>query len=363
MKVLFRNRPDSYSRWGGDVTQMLQTQKHLRRFSVNADVSLEDVPDLAPYDLVHVFNLQTASIGLQQIKQAKSAGKPVALSTIFWDMRHVRPTPETASLPMKLRRQAGRCWRRFRDGAPPPAPDVPAFQSEMLRLADVLLPNSHAELEQLVLLYKLPEARLKAWVVPNAAEIDESNIGPEPESLQRLPKEYILEAARFEAIKGQLLLVEGLRSRPDLPVVLIGGNLETGYGKQVRALGSLRGNTFLLPQAPQAVMPHFFRRARVHVLPSLRESPGLSTLEAALCGANCVVSFHAPISEYFLGDAWMCNPSDPASIAEAVIDAWNAPRIGSLGNRVRAQFNYDRVAEATSNAYRWLLAGGKKLVD
>ena len=64
-------------------------------------------------------------------------------------------------------------------------------------------------------------------------------------------------------------------------------------------LGKKRGNTFFLGEISHDDIYPYYSKAKVHVLPSFRESPGLSTLEAAVFGVNCVVSFHGPVAEYF----------------------------------------------------------------
>src|SRR5690349_1458825 len=76
---------------------------------------------------------------------------------------------------------------------------------------------------------------------------------------------------------------------------------------------------------PREELPALYRRARVHALPSLRESPGLATLEAALEGCRCVVGIHAPVEEYFGDEAFVCDPEDEASIGRALRGAWDAP--------------------------------------
>ena len=92
-------------------------------------------------------------------------------------------------------------------------------------------------------------------------------------------------------------------------------------------------------------MHHFYSRAKVHALPSLSETTGLSTLEAAICGINCVVSIHGPITEYFGFDAYICDPKNVNSIKNAVLDAWNNPKSNKLKNRILSKFTWEKAAE------------------
>ena len=76
-------------KWGGDTTQMVETKKHLEKnYDVNIEISLEPNPDVSNYDLVHVFNIQQSEYGLKQVLNAKYNEKPLALSTIYWDLHY-----------------------------------------------------------------------------------------------------------------------------------------------------------------------------------------------------------------------------------------------------------------------------------
>jgi glycosyltransferase involved in cell wall biosynthesis len=356
VKVLFLNRPDAYTSWGGDTTQMVKTKESLELLGVKVEVSLNQQVDISGYDLVHIFNIQSPQIGLSYVQAAKKAGKCIIVSTIFWDMRHVFPRVPKGRLLRsrselkKLYVQLRRIWTPS-----PPKNKIDRPEVQILKAADALIPNSSAEIEHLALLFDLPEIRMKSWVVPNAAEVGEAPKGPDPEPLRKLPREFVLEAARIELIKGQSLLLKGLMDRPEIPIVLVGAQ-HGEYSSEVSALASKRGNTWVIGRVPQEEMTYYYKRARVHALPSLRESPGLSTLEAALHGANCVVSYHSPVAEYFMGNAWICDPFSAESIGNAVLEAWIAERSGSLGRVVQTNFSYKEVAKKTLRVYESALS-------
>lgn len=320
--------------------------------------------DLAAYDLVHVFNIQTALTGLRDVLAAKEAGKPIVLSPIYWDMRHLERDatklfPRGWSLMADL---LGRLhWRALYTArtlkAAPRRGRVHRAAKQMLALADVLLPNSYAETEVLVWTFNAPSLRQKAFVVPNAADVLPPQPSDRPAGL-RLPREYVLEVGRLEPTKGQMALIQALADVPSIPLVFVGRGEETVYGRECVRLGSIRGNTFFLGEIPRHQLGYIYECAKVHALPSLRESPGLATLEAAAHGANCVVSIHGPVLEYFGQDAWYCDPADIRSIRSAVLAAWAAPRTGNLRQKVLTRFTWHRAAEMTLAAYRWLLGSG-----
>jgi len=354
-------------KWGGDSTQVIKTGKYLKLLGVSVEISSDLIPDLKGFDLIHVFNIQTSKTGIQQMRHIKDYGIPVALSPIYWDLRnidrmaayiypygekkivsilgHIHPL-----IPVMARRIVKYPIRQ----------QLWKWSKSMLEMADLLLPNSYAELEVLALLFNAPHLRAKTMIVPNSVDIEEmfneSNIACEQVKSFGLPEEYVLEVGRIEPAKGQSTLIKALKQDKDIPLVFVGRGLNTSYGKYCVKLGKDRGNTYFIDEVPHDLLSYFYRGARVHALPSLRESPGLVTLEAAVFGANCVVSYHGPVNEYFGTAAWYCNPLDTESIRSTILEAWNASRTYELGDRVRKEFTWENTAKSTLAGYEQLLS-------
>jgi glycosyltransferase involved in cell wall biosynthesis len=363
MKVLmFNMRPNAMISWGGDTTQVVETQKGLQRLGVCAELAADPLLDLSQWDVVHLFNLQTAENGLELLNKAVAIGKPVALSTIYWDLRRSEHYPET------LRFGPSRFYRWLASTTPRVAVALHRMhhtrgrlrrrraQVKMLQASSVILPNSVAELEILVSFFGLPDLRGRAVIVPNAVSPPTRTSVSSSDQTFSVPEKFVLMAASFHPVKGQARLIEALIDQSKLPVVCVGQNLdETRYGKYCKFLAARRGNTYLLNAVPHHEMSMLYAKARVHVLPSLRESPGLSSLEAASYGANCVVGFHAPISEYFEDDAFVCDPENQESIKQAVLKAWNAPPPTRLRARILEKYTWLRAATETLRGYEFAL--------
>lgn len=362
MRVLFQSRPNALTDWGGDTTQMVKTRDRLGALGVHVDFSLDPRPDVREYDLVHVFNLQNSTFHVRQVENAKRQGRAVALSTIFWDLAHVPRAHQAGTIHASaLARLLYRVHRRL-----PFLPwDLKLLLGNreewrqgrrMLELADILLPNSYAELEILAQAFQAPWVRTKALVVPNGADPPRD---PTPEGMERardLPSEVVLEVGRFSVTKGQRVLLEALTGLPEIPVVLVGAVADAAYARECQRLARSRGNVHFPGAIPHEHLAALYRRAKVHALPSLRESPGLTTLEAASYGANCVVSLHGPVAEYFGPDAWYCDPTDRESVRDAVVEAWEAERTGRLGHRVQREFTWEKAGELTRQAYEIALS-------
>ena len=103
-----------------------------------------------------------------------------------------------------------------------------------------------------------------------------------------------------------------------------------GAGRDERYLASLRSLTAELGIASDVVFVgavpleetvSFYRAADVFVYPSLNETFGLPILEAMACGCPVVTSNTSAMPETAGRAALLSDPKDPASIANAVIEA------------------------------------------
>lgn len=97
----------------------------------------------------------------------------------------------------------------------------------------------------------------------------------------------------------------------------------------------------------------FYRAAEVFAYPSLNETFGLPILEAMACGCPVVTSNVSSMPEIAGGAAVLCDPTIPASIAEAIVRASSdGGRLREAGLRRAAQFTWGATAAATLDVYR-----------
>ena len=368
VKILFQNRANAFEKWGGDTTQMVETKNHLEKYDIDIKISLEANPDVSNYDLIHIFNIQGSEYGIKQVLNAKYNKKPVALSTIYWDFTYFNNIMKEGYIYSE--NHLIKSLANINQNIPNLLIKFLNFNKSikekkyarlMLKESDILLPNSYSELEIISLSFKMPEIRQKSVIIPNGistSKFQNNNSSESLDILKFLPDEYVLEVANFGIWKGQLKVISALLEYPKIPLVFI-GNLESTYAKECIKLGNIRGNTYFLGEIPHEEIYPYFSNAKVHVLPSFRESPGLSTLEAAVFGANCVVSFHGPIAEYFGLDIFCCDPKNVESIKNAILKAWNSPKKNNLKNRILNEFTWANAALKTFNAYKHVLNNKK----
>lgn len=340
-RVLMQIRPDWEAKPGGDGVQLRGTRAALEQLGVNISLTTELQPDLAGFDIVHTFNTTRPQEPLEHCANAMRQGKPVVLSTIYWDAREY----------------ITRARRSIEAEFTPPAADLAALDcveaqaALVAEMADLLLPNASGEIELLV--RNLGADPAKCAVVPNAVDPSFFSAAPDEFVREHGLQDFVLCVGRLELRKNQHSLLAALRDT-DLPVVLIGPALDPQYRDLCRSYAT--GRVTFIPQVPHERLPAAYAAARVHVLPSWYDTPGLVSLEAAAAGCNVVSTDRGPTREY-LGDmAWYCSPDDIDSIRRATLAAWQAPRSDRLREHVRSKYTWEIAGQRTLDAYRAALA-------
>jgi glycosyltransferase involved in cell wall biosynthesis len=137
--------------------------------------------------------------------------------------------------------------------------------------------------------------------------------------------------------------------------VLIGKTIHPDYVDLCRRHGPR--NLTILPYLPLDELRAAYAAARVHVVANWTETCGLVSLDAALADCNLVCSTAGYELEFFLDQAYYCDPIDLSSIRQAVERAFanyetDGPRRRVLRERIVRDYNWPRVAELTLEVYR-----------
>ena len=378
MRILFVPRDDADRIFGGDVVQMQKTAEALRDLGVVVDIGSPKDANSSQYDVVHLWTSlhfpDAIAAQLDQLGTPRATTR-IALSTI-WAPHHLvrwmdaarrwffsrHPDGATLSVdaaPGDLREIAARSLDfTMDDGARltafAPHPFTAACRA-VLRRVDLILPNSWMELQAI---FSYLGDFAEHGVVPNAvdaADFDGADLSELPKELHA--GDYALMSARFDTRKQQdfaMLAVKDL----DVPMVFVGDATDREIFARMRAIASnRRAPVYYYPFLSHGRLRHLYAGARVHLLPSIFESPGLSSMEAALLDCSIVVGNLAFESEYFREGAYYCDPCDVFSIRRAVKNAWesydkDAEQRGTLAGRIRSDYTWRHAAEATLHAYQ-----------
>lgn len=358
MRVLWLVRRGLTDHAGGDTTQILNTADALRRLGLQIELSDSPRPGLAGFDLAHLFHLDRLWENDYHARRLRRAGLPFVLSTIWWPGDEFDAGARGGLQGRMARFVGSRTYRSLRviqrslmhtaaTGAlrfwHPRLLRFSTAARHLLEAARVLLPNSEAEREQItgVLGVERP-----CVIVPNAADARRFTPPDDPAASRR----GVLCVGRIEPRKNQLNLVRALCGT-EIPLTLVGpvGRYNRSYRAQCELAAGPQ--TTFLPQQDAAGLAELYRQARVHACVSWYETPGLASLEAALCGCALVVTRGGCTREYFGDDAHYADAGDSASIREAVLNGLQRGTSEALLRRVRSECTWDAAAQATLRGY------------
>lgn len=359
MKILMVNRANAYTQFGGDTMQMLETKMGLEKLGINVEVKLgeQDIDEYKKFDIIHFFNIQTDDFTLAEIIKAKKVGKPVAVSTIWWNYSDIESNADEkylSSRAKKFKKILGerlflkiQRFKRLNEQK-----TKVKNRKKILEYADILLPNSNIEQQMLDVDFSGDYSK-KSLVVYNGIskkKLDiESKIGKEVQGYDIQEKKFALQVGRVESLKNNLYTIKACNELK-IPLIFIGEAVDVEYLDKCRSEAEGSKVYFLGKKDIEEIVA-FYRNAKVHILPSYRETPGLASLEAAYCGCNIVSTSVGSAKEYFGELAYYCDPLNYESIKCAIQKAWNSPNDDELSKLISNKFTWDEAARKTLEAY------------
>jgi glycosyltransferase involved in cell wall biosynthesis len=357
MKVAFITRSTLDTGPGGDTIQIKQTAQQLRNLGVQVDIFPTHIKiDYSSYDLLHFFNITRPADLLNHINKSR---KPFVLSPIFIDYgeydRYYRKGISSfifrwfATGGIEYFKTIGR-WLLNKDSLHSKNFLIKGQWRSMKQVtgkASWLLPNSEAEYTKLAKALKINKPYT---VVPNG--IDPLLFQPHP-SMTRSDN-LVICIARIEGIKNQLNLIKALNNT-EFTVLLIGSPApnQKKYYDQCRRIAFK--NIQFIDHKPQEELLAYYRKAKVHVLPSWFETCGLSSLEAAAMGCNLVITDKGYTREYFGDNALYCDPAYPESILDAVRKAARLEWEPELQAKIYREYTWQVAASITLSVYKKIL--------
>jgi len=358
MRVLWLVRDNLQTHPGGDTTQILQTKSGLERLGVTVELRSGLGLELESIDVVHLFHLDRLWEHLAVCRRLRAARVPTVLSTIYWPAdefdRGGRAGVQGALArffgsdnyqTLRLLQRCGLASPRTWDYR---LLSFRAAARHLLATVAVILPNSVSEQEMIEQRFGI---RRPAVIVPNAAA--PGTFAPSPDEAA-CDRSGVLCVGRIEPRKNQLALLEALRDSR-IPLTLVGqaGRFSRRYAERCRRIAG--PDVRFVGQCPATELRDLYRGARAHACVSWYETPGLASLEAALCGCSIVVTPGGCTREYFGDQAYYCRPDSPQSMRAAVETALAAEPSSDLAARVAREFNWDAAARSTLRGYELAL--------
>ncbi|HGC1811545.1 TPA: glycosyltransferase family 4 protein [Escherichia coli] len=362
LKVLFVSRPTLFSGPGGDTIQLLKTKQYLENIGVEIDIFDGKDVDIKEYDLVHFFNLRNPQDILHLVRKTKKFNKPMALSTIWGTyyecdqkarvgvQRWVANTfPESF---VEYLKTAARIFknRNFHAGTIEYIlKGHKSSQKEIASIVDVLLPNSPTELARVRRDMGLSGKR--GISVANAVDLKVFDYNKVDTSKYQHFEGCLLSAARIEIRKCQLDLIRACQGLP-YKLVLVGKPSPNSIQYYEQCKKEAGDHVTFIEHVSQEELAALYKVAKAHALISWMETPGLSTLEAAVMNCNVLVTDRGDTEYYFQNMAVYCEPGDVASIRTGVINVMEKEFNDELKNRVVTNFTWEHTAQQTLEGYK-----------
>ncbi len=366
MKVLFQSRKTLFTAPGGDTTQILKTKEFLEKLGLDVDISLELTPDVSKYDIIHVFNLMRPQELYLQVKNAKRYGKKVALSTIYGPYEEYEKKARGGILQfinkflsitqieyLKVIARAILNFEFSKGTVIYLLNGHKRLQRKIIKMVDVFLPNSHSEMRRVATDFNLSQYNYIA--VANAVDISKFDYNSvNIDSNFEKYRDCVLCVSRIEGRKNQLNIVRACKKLPYKFVFIgkAGANFRKYYEQCKKEANE---NMFFLGQVEHDKLPQFYKLAKVHILASWMETPGLSSLEAGVMRCNVVATKKGDTEDYFDNYAYYCEPDNLDSINNAVTQAFNAPFNEAFYNRIIENYTWEETAKQTLEGYNSII--------
>lgn len=329
---------------GGDGVQAVKTRQYIEDKYQDIQIDILDNIDLLnnEYKLVHIFNYATPELTKSYFEKAIQLGIKIVSSPVYWDYSF-------SSTPLPLIRSfkkdyINESFAQFHQKLNKYLSNIPLPQfkkayfyvsnnfSKQIRFfidhSKLILPNSQEEGDLCCEFAKTKEGKKKIRVVFNGVDVSGVHTLEESAFFEKyqLPRNYVLQVGRMEYLKNQLNLLAALKEDKDIPVVFLGNmKCSPSYVKKLQIMARERGNVYFVSNVPHDEVYSFYKYASVHVLLSMRESPGLVSLEALSQGCPIVVSDRRflPVDTYFTEQYESVNPFDLDTIRKAVLKSMN----------------------------------------
>ncbi len=337
-RVFLAGRMTALESPGGSEVHMQSLAVALQAQRVHAGLWRPWEDPLAECHCLHLFGSLPEHQSL--IQAARRQGVAVVLSTDVW----FGPT-NGVHRPWVTRLATG-ALRAVQMSCPWP----PSWRRRLYHSVDMLLPNSHAEAEQLAHQFGVPNQRIH--IAPKGADTRFADADPQPFIDLVGVDRFVLCVGRIEPRKNQVALLRAMQGT-GTPVVILGDvarGCEAYFDACRRAGGK---DVIFVPRLghDDPLLASAYAASQCLALCSWFETPGLAALEAAMSGTPLVLPEGGCAEEYFGKLAHYIRPNDIEGIRRAVSAAIEQGRSPILAEHVRHYLTWETAARITCEAY------------
>jgi glycosyltransferase involved in cell wall biosynthesis len=354
-KIIYAYNILGFQKPGGGETQLLETLKYVKKQGFIAHL-FNPFLKLNSYDILHIFGLTHHLLDIAEFWKS-NIGNPLVITPLWWPFEEYYA--RTGRRILVLQNEIYRYFRR-----------VPYFyefqrylnirldfRGLLLDKGDVVIATSNMERDLLARHFGIPHSKIR--VVYNGVSRRFYEEADPTLFIKRYGiQNFVLCVAGIYPKKNQLALLRALEKEKEIPLVFIGPVVDKQYYYKLLEFSRKRGNVYFLGEIPydSPLLPSAYAAAKVCVLPSWFDAPGLVTLEATLAGCRAVVTNRGPMKEYFGDLVLYIDPRDIEDIREKVLQAYFSELdICRLRRHILQNFTWDNVLRPLIDLYRELV--------
>lgn len=325
---------------GGVRTQVMQTAHHLKLLNVDLEF-IQFNQEHFNYDLVHVFAASPETIGITH--QTKFNGIKLVVSPVFYSNRN----SSIISLSLLIEKFTSTMAQGIRSDF--------GIKSEICRHADMVLPNTLSELKLVRDGLKVNMDKLQ--LIPNGVESRFRKATPDHFVNTYGLKDFVLFVGQASAPRKNVIQLLKSASSINSQIVIIGDFYDDSYSRTCLEMAESAHNVLLLNgmEHNDPLLESAYAACKVFCLPSMYETPGVAALEAALAGANIVITKHGGTKEYFKDFALYVDPNSTQNISTAVNNSLLKTHSDHLQKRIKENYTWEMVAQKTKEVYSHFL--------
>lgn len=327
---------------GGVRNQVTNTSRFLKRPGVSVELfNPWQFYDPEKYDIVHIFVAGRETSALADRISGKKT-KLVVSPVLF-----TRHDPSAVRFTRIIEKTGNYFFSGIQSDY--------SIKSDICNKAHLLLPNTGDEAKLIQKGFGIKDSKIA--IVPNGVESRFANADPHQFTSAYNLENFTLFVGDASAKRKNLLPLLQKVTDHDRPFVVIGFLDNSDYSNKCKALIESKSNVLHLGSMDhdEPMLESAYAAARVFVLPSLYETPGIAAMEAALAGCTVAITGKGGTREVFLDEAVYIDPESPGSAIEAVRKAHEREPSEILKKRLLDGFTWQKVADKTLEAYRTLL--------
>ncbi|MBN1327370.1 MAG: glycosyltransferase family 4 protein [Candidatus Cloacimonetes bacterium] len=329
---------------GGPTFKLKQMLQHLKKLGIDAqlyDMWQEDIkPD--EQTLFHIFNASIATYTLAA--NLLNRGFRYLVNPIFFSNHPAKIIKSYLNLEKALSSILPRSYSDYR------------MTGFVCKHAAHVLPNTSAEAELLINALGVDSSRVS--IIPNGVESRFYQADPGLFQKKYALRDFVLYVGHLGPPRKNCLKIIKALGQIDHPAVIIADVINNKEGTQCLEEMKKHKNIHYLGwiDHDDPMLESAYAACSTFALPTRYETPGRAALEAALTGANIVITPRGGTRDYFTDKAIYIDPDSISSIKNGIEKSLQQSRQEDLRQHVWKNYIWEKIAADTIEIYRKILA-------